>query len=96
MLLSGRIGKDAEIRSTRDGKLWAAFPVDAKVDGEAPATWVRVALFGDTVSTLAPRLIKGTQVYCEGRLSLGTWTGRDGEATAGSTLRRGRSHPWGR
>ncbi len=39
----GRIGRDAEVRSTRDGKPWASFPVavDARPDGEAPATWVR-------------------------------------------------------
>jgi single-stranded DNA-binding protein len=60
--------------------------VDAKADSEAPPTWVRVALFGDTVGALAPRLIKGAEVYCEGRLSLGTWTGRDGEAKAGLNL----------
>jgi hypothetical protein len=64
VLSTGRIGKDAKIRSTRDGKLCAAFPVavDAKADGEAPATWVRVALFGDTVSALAPRLIKARTI----------------------------------
>lgn len=85
---TGRIGKDAEVRNTRDGKPWASFPVvvDAKTDGEAPATWVRVALFGDTVDALTPRLTKGVEVYCEGRLSLGTWTGRDGEAKTGLNL----------
>lgn len=70
--------------------------VDAKTDGEALATWVRVALFGDAVGALAPRLTKGAEVYCEGRLTLGTWTDRDGEAKGGSTLRRGRSRRWGR
>jgi hypothetical protein len=36
-------------RCTSAGKPWASFPVavDAKADGEVPATWVRVALFGD-------------------------------------------------
>ena len=61
--------------------------VDTKADGEAPATWVRVAVFGDTVGTVAPRLTKGAEVYCdERRLSLGTWIGRDGEARAGLNL----------
>jgi single-strand DNA-binding protein len=60
--------------------------VDAKGDGEAPATWVRVALFGDTVGELAARLTKGAEVYCEGRLTLGTWTGKDGEPKAGLNL----------
>ena len=35
--LTGRIGKDAEVRTARDGKPWASM-VDAKTDGEAPAT----------------------------------------------------------
>jgi hypothetical protein len=51
--------------------------VIAETDREAPATWVQVALFGDTVSAVAPRLTKGTEVYSEGRLSLGTRTGRE-------------------
>ncbi len=59
---------------------------DTKADGEAPATWVRVAFFGDTGGTVASRLTKGTEVYRERRLSLGTWTGRDGEAKAGLNL----------
>ena len=79
------------------GKPWASFPVavDAKTDGEVPATWVRVALFGATVSALAPRLTKGAEVYCEGRLSLGTWTGRDGEARAGLNLAAWEVQPMG-
>jgi len=47
---------------------------------------VRVALLGDAVGALTPRLTKGAQVYCEGRLSLGTWTGRDGDAKAAFRL----------
>ena len=54
-------GDGAALGTARDGKPWASFPVpaDAKTDGDAPATWVRVALFGDAGSTLAPRLTKG-------------------------------------
>jgi single-stranded DNA-binding protein len=64
----------------RDGKPWASFPlaVDAKTDREARQPWVRVALFGDTVGTVAPRLTRGAEVYCEGRLSLGTWKPQGG------------------
>jgi len=56
---------------------------------------VRVAFFGDTVGTAAPRLTKGTQIYCEGRLSLGTWTGRDGEAKSGLNLTAWEVQPMG-
>jgi len=69
--------------------------VESKSDGEAPATWVRVALFGDTVATLPPRLTKGAEVYCEGRLSLGTWTGKDGGAKTGLNLAAWEVQPMG-
>jgi hypothetical protein len=87
------------VRTTRDDKPWAPFPVatlDAKADGEAPAAWVRVALFGDNRGAAAPRLTKGTQVYSEGRLSLGTGQTAAVKPGRGSTSRRGRSSPWGR
>ena len=45
---TGRIGKDAEVRTARDGKPWASFPV--------------AVLFGDTVGIVAPRLTKGAEV----------------------------------
>ena len=56
------------MRTARDGKPWASFPaaVDAKTDGEVPATWVRVALFGDAVGAVAPRLTKGPRFTARG------------------------------
>lgn len=45
-----------------------------------------MALFGNTVTPLTPRLIKGALVYCEGRLTLGSWTSRDGQAKSGLNL----------
>jgi single stranded DNA-binding protein len=85
---TGRLGKDAEVRNARDGAPWASFPVavDTKAGDETPATWVRVALFGNTVTPLTPRLIKGALVYCEGRMTLGTWTDRDGQTKSGLNL----------
>ena len=94
---TGRIGKDAEIRTTRAGKPWAAFPVavDTDVDREAGTSWVRVALFGDTVDALASRLIKGAEIYCEGRLSLRPWTDADGKTRAGLSLTASLVQPMG-
>ena len=53
---------------------------------EAPATWARVAIFGDKAEELARKLTKGAEVYCEGRLSLGTWTGKEGDVKTGLSL----------
>lgn len=38
------------------------------------------------VGAVAPRLTKGAELYREARLSLGNWTGRDGEPKAGLNL----------
>jgi single-strand DNA-binding protein len=94
---TGRIGKDAEIRATRAGKPWAAFPVavDTETESEAGTAWVRVALFGDTVDALAPRLTKAAQVYVEGRLTLRPWTDADGKARAGLSLTASLVQPMG-
>jgi hypothetical protein len=56
---TGRIGKDAEVRTTKVEKPWASFPVavDSTRDSEAATSWVRVSLFGDSVDELAPRLV---------------------------------------
>jgi hypothetical protein len=37
----------------------------------------------------APRLLKGVEVYCEGRLSLRPWTDASGEKRAGLSLATG-------
>lgn len=60
--------------------------VDTKPGDETAATWVRVAVFGNTVTPLTPRLIKGALVYCEGRMTLGTWTDRNGQGKSGLNL----------
>jgi single-strand DNA-binding protein len=88
---TGRIGKDAEIRTTRTGEPWAAFPVavDTDRDNEAATSWVKVAFFGDAVADLAPRLLKGVEVYTEGRLTLRPWTDTDGRQRAGLSLATG-------
>jgi hypothetical protein len=50
-----------------------SFPValGAKADPDVGAGWRCSAMPCAT----APRLTKGAEVYCDGRLSLGTWTG---------------------
>jgi single-strand DNA-binding protein len=94
---TGRLGKDAELRVTRDGKPWESFnlAVDTTKDSEAGTAWVRVAFFADTVGALAPRLVKGAQVFCEGRLSLRPWKHADGRERIGLNLATGLVQPMG-
>jgi hypothetical protein len=97
---TGRIGKDCRgPRSTRDDKpglpsllRWAPRPTD----GEAPASGCGWRCSAMPCAT-APRLNQGCRGDCEGRLSLGPWTGRDGGVKAGLNLAAcERSSPSGR
>jgi single-strand DNA-binding protein len=76
---TAKCGQDAELKTSKSGKPWASFSVAADDDGEREATtWVRVVMFGEWATELHPELKKGAEVYCEGRLRLEFWTGRDG------------------
>ena len=79
--LTGRIGQDAELKYLPTGNALATFSVaadDAKKGDDAPTEWVRVTVWGEVAEELAPRLVKGTRVYVEGRLKLEQWQAKDG------------------
>ena len=86
--LTGRIGQDADLKYLPTGNALATSSVAAddvkKTDGEQ-AEWVRVTVWGKAAEELTPRLVKGTRVYCEGRLKLEQWQAKDG--TQRSTLK---------
>jgi hypothetical protein len=63
-------------------KLTGELTLDMETSEET-TTWVRVAVFGALATRLYPELKKGTEVYCEGRLKLDSWTGRDGRERSG-------------
>lgn len=79
-----RLGKDAEIRFTNEGKAVAnialAFNYGKKdQDGKRPTQWVDAALFGDRAEKLAPYLLKGTLVDVHlADPHIETYTTRDG------------------
>jgi single-strand DNA-binding protein len=75
---TGRLGQGAELRTSKSGQPWVAFNVAVdETPGEA-ITWIRGVMFGEWATELYPELKKGTEVYCEGRLRLESWTGKDG------------------
>lgn len=80
--LVGRLAKDAEVRTSKAGQEWMLLPM---VVGEQPdEQWVSVSSWSHTVAELAPQLVKGVDLYVEGKLKLRTWQGDDG--TTRSTL----------
>lgn len=76
---SGRIGKDAETRTTQGGETVTSFSVGCNV-GRDKTQWIDCAMFGDRGEKLAPYLLKGTAVGINGRPSVRAWINKDGEA----------------
>lgn len=80
-----RLGKDAEIRSTRNGTTVAnitmAYNYGMKDrDNKKPSQWVQASLFGERADSLAPYLGKGTQVFCILKdVHIEVYEGKDGK-----------------
>lgn len=81
----GRLGKDAESRTTRTNKPMTVLTVavDTK-DGDA-ATWCTVLAFEELAERLAG-LIKGTGLYVRGKLKADLYTPQGGEPRVSLTL----------
>lgn len=87
----GYLGKNCEIKDAA-GKTLLDFSVatSEKVkDGNGgykdKTTWISCAYFVNNTN-LAPYLVKGCQVYCEGRGELRQWTSQDGKAGANLSM----------
>jgi single-strand DNA-binding protein len=83
---TGKLGQDAELKTSKAGKPWLSLHVAVDGASEEATTWVRVAVFGERATELHPELKKGTEVYCEGRLRLDAWTGKDGRERSGLSV----------
>lgn len=68
--VTGNIGKDAELRSTKSGNV-ASFSLASsrKVRGADETIWVRVSIWGKRGETLVGHLTKGSKVAVTGELS---------------------------
>ena len=85
IILIGNLGKDAELRATPGGKSVATTSIaindPAKKDesGNPGTEWYRLKIWGKTADNISKFLLKGKQVYVEGRLSIQTWKDREGK-----------------
>lgn len=77
--ISGRIGRDAEVRTVGDQQV-ANFSVAENIGfGEAKKTqWWSCALWGNRAAKLAPYLQKGSAVTVCGEVSVREYDGKDG------------------
>lgn len=84
-MIMGNIGRDSDLQYTANGLARASFSVAVssakkKPDGgwEDETEWFNVVLFGDAAERLSQRIVKGKQVYVEGRLKTRTWDNNEG------------------
>jgi single stranded DNA-binding protein len=77
-----KVSFDPELRYTQAGK--AVLNVSVGVtDGRGGMDWVRVTLWEELAEQMSEQLGRGDQVYVEGKLTLGQWTGQDGQPRSG-------------
>ena len=75
--ISGNIGKDAELRDTRDSKV-LSFNVGVKngYGRDAGSVWYRCSLWGKAAEAFAGGLTKGTKVFITGDLTHDEYEGK--------------------
>ncbi len=86
VIIIGNLGRDAEVRRTPSGTAVSTISVATteswtdKSSGERQekTEWHRVVIWGKTAESLEQYLLKGRQVYVEGRLQTRKWQDRDG------------------
>jgi single-strand DNA-binding protein len=76
--IAGRIGKDAELRSTNSGDQVCGFSVavDSRQGRDKVTNWWRVSLWGKRAEALSQYLTKGSNVTVSGEFSLGDFDGK--------------------
>lgn len=72
----GRLGRDAELKTTRAGRAFLVFSVIVGEDEDA--VWLNVSAWSDHLTELAPSLVKGVEVYCEGKMKQRHWESEGG------------------
>ncbi|MCY4598554.1 MAG: single-stranded DNA-binding protein [Acidobacteria bacterium] len=86
VILVGNLGRDAEMRYTQGGTAVATLNMattevwNDRTSGQRQekTEWHRVVVWGKQAETLSEYLLRGRQIYVEGRLQTRQWDDRDG------------------
>ncbi len=85
VILVGNLGRDAEVRYTPGGAAVARFSIattevwnDKSGQRQERTEWHNIDLWGKQAESLSEYLVKGKQVYLEGRLQTDEYTDKDG------------------
>lgn len=78
IIVTGRIGKDAELRTTQGGQDVCGFTIasDQGFGDKKQTNWFRVSLWGKRGKALQPYLLKGGQLTVSGELEVGEYDGK--------------------
>lgn len=79
---SGNIGKDCQVRQTKNGKSIATFnlPVKQGYGEHEKTSWITCKMFGKRAEGSLPQYLKkGTKVIVTGEFVLEEWQGQNGE-----------------
>jgi single-strand DNA-binding protein len=86
VMIIGNLGADPEMRYTANGSAVTTFNVatsrrftDSSGERREETEWFRVVTWNRLAETCAQYLVKGRQVYVEGRLQTRSWEGQDGQ-----------------
>lgn len=84
--LIGNLGRDPEIRYTKDNRPIANLGIatserwkDQSGQQQEKTEWHRVVVFGNLADVIQKYLKKGDQVYFEGKLQTNKWTDKEGQ-----------------
>ena len=85
VILVGNLGRDVELRYTPGGTAVATLSLattdiwnDKAGQRQEKTEWHRVVLWGKMAETLQEYLLKGRQIYVEGKLQTRKWDDKDG------------------
>src|SRR6478609_8565754 len=86
VILVGRLGQNPEVKYTPSGAAVANFSVatneswtDKSGQKQERTEWHRVVVWGKLAELCSQFLVKGRQVYLEGRLQTRQWQDKDGQ-----------------
>ena len=97
VILVGNLGRDAELRYTPGGAPVATLNLattevwnDKGGQRQEKTEWHRVVLWGKTAESLNEYLVKGKQIYVEGRLQTRQWDDKDGNKRSTTEIKADR------
>lgn len=94
VILVGNLGRDAEVRYTPGGAAVARFSIattevwnDKSGQKQERTEWHNIDLWGKQAESLSEYLVKGKQVYIEGRLQTDEYTDKEGQKRKSTKVR---------